>query len=650
MKKVLRGNDVIINWTVKQLIKDVATVVDFTGKSIRLYICDAYGNRPAEFTIVDGIIKIHLGGNDQNNGVVNLDCYWQDITSFVCNRTKINDAIEFVDNPSLVDLDAETADIDVLTVNFTSEAFFGGIYNADFSNYYTKAEVDAKYGNDYNKLINKPFSIIDNVVVSELPVLIKNNIVIGNYVLNTSGAIVTKSGVAEIESLTVRKDVHVKGKIYINGIEVGTGSAPINTEVLDGRYVLKTVWDSMFEVDVDGKLKIKVDAYTIGGFTALGQSSSSSSGNGIDYEALNLLLTDDANAYQINSAFLTAIDKPYIIDKLGNQYANYNHTHSISSLANDSGYITSAALVNYATQGYVTTKFNELLNGAPAAFDTLKEIADVLQTNVNSIGDLVTALGSKWTQDNSKITNWDTAFSWGNHATSGYLNASVFNDIFEIVTDDNGVKTLKIKGNAYVELGLSALGNSLSSGTGTFFDIYNNWSDAPDQNAVLSSELAKPLYDQVQQLESDLAGLESNVGSKTLGGLSNVDDTADTAKDGTVLVNENSVWKIKLYDHIRRAITDIDNVIIEDRESYLLRVNSTFRYQGLSVVLKKVVDTVTKYVEYRFIGGIADSDFNEFETVQIVNNFTEGGVNKAASAESIKTLYGLVMNIDAGTL
>lgn len=88
------------------------------------------------------------------------------------------------------------------------------------------------------------------------------------------------------------------------------------------------------------------------------------------------------------------------------------------------------SLVGYATQSWVNTRIDSLINGAPAAYDTLKEIADVLQGNVNSIGDIITALGTKWTQDNTKIANWDTAYSWGNHANVGYALKSYVDSTF----------------------------------------------------------------------------------------------------------------------------------------------------------------------------------------------------------------------------
>lgn len=109
-----------------------------------------------------------------------------------------------------------------------------------------------------------------------------------------------------------------------------------------------------------------------------------------------------------------------------------------------SGYATEQWVKDrgYATTDDLDSRINSLVDGAPAAYDTLKEIADVLQGNVNSIGDIITTLGTKanqsaldetnetvktkWTKDDTKIGNWDTAFGWGNHANAGYYLAKNF--------------------------------------------------------------------------------------------------------------------------------------------------------------------------------------------------------------------------------
>lgn len=49
----------------------------------------------------------------------------------------------------------------------------------------------------------------------------------------------------------------------------------------------------------------------------------------------------------------------------------------------------------YTTISEVDARISELVNGAPQAYDTLKEIADVLEGNVNSIGDILAILAEK---------------------------------------------------------------------------------------------------------------------------------------------------------------------------------------------------------------------------------------------------------------
>ena len=36
---------------------------------------------------------------------------------------------------------------------------------------------------------------------------------------------------------------------------------------------------------------------------------------------------------------------------------------------------------------------------------------------------ITNSVATKWTQDNTKISNWDTAHSWGDHGSAGYLTS-----------------------------------------------------------------------------------------------------------------------------------------------------------------------------------------------------------------------------------
>jgi hypothetical protein len=81
------------------------------------------------------------------------------------------------------------------------------------------------------------------------------------------------------------------------------------------------------------------------------------------------------------------------------------------------------ATQSYATETYVNTSVANLVDSAPATLDTLNELSAALGDDPNFATTVSASIGTKWTQDNTKISNWDTAYSWGNHASAGYLTS-----------------------------------------------------------------------------------------------------------------------------------------------------------------------------------------------------------------------------------
>ena len=265
--------------------------------------------------------------------------------------------------------------------------------------------------------------------------------------------------VSQIPSLSgYATESWVTGKNYIT-------SATLGTEL--GRYVT---------LDTDQSLKGKKDFKN--GLSIDGLELRKSQDDVIYIDA-NLVVRGGVTMYAQNE-----VDIPSIIDAIptasttvkgiasfdGN-YFSVDANGKVSLIASNVGlneeelynYLTSnnyakktdiPSLVGYATQSWVNTRIDSLINGAPAAYDTLKEIADVLQGNVNSIGDIITALGTKWTQDNTKIANWDTAYSWGNHANVGYALKSYVDSTFvtlgstqTITGEKNFTGGLKVNGS-----------------------------------------------------------------------------------------------------------------------------------------------------------------------------------------------------------
>ena len=250
----------------------------------------------------------------------------------------------------------------------------------------------------------------------------------------------------------------VLGKSYITSATLGTELAKYVT--LDTDQPLKGKKDFKNGLSIDG-LEIR------------------KSQDDVVYIDANLVVRGGVTMYAQNE-----VDIPSIIDAIptasttvkgiasfdGN-YFSVDANGKVSLIASNVGlneeelynYLTSnnyakktdiPSLVGYATQSWVNTRIDSLINGAPAAYDTLKEIADVLQGNVNSIGDIITALGTKWTQDNTKIANWDTAYSWGNHANVGYALKSYVDSTFvtlgstqTITGEKNFTGGLKVNGS-----------------------------------------------------------------------------------------------------------------------------------------------------------------------------------------------------------
>lgn len=200
-------------------------------------------------------------------------------------------------------------------------------------------------------------------------------------------------------------------------------------------------------------VKAKFNFYSVGGVSALGMGGATGGGSETGGGA---------------SALVDLLDV-----KLSNlakgQMLQYNGTHWVN-------------ISGIATESYVNTRINALVNGAPAAYDTLKEIADVLQGNVNSIGDIMTALGNK--ADKTQLTNYVTlgtaqtitgakTFSAKTVVSSHLHITSTSGNKYILIGNQDGAgenKPFVIRGsNATLALGR---GNSWSDNAGGTFTQY----------------------------------------------------------------------------------------------------------------------------------------------------------------------------------
>ena len=72
---------------------------------------------------------------------------------------------------------------------------------------------------------------------------------------------------------------------------------------------------------------------------------------------------------------------------------------------------------------------NVVIGGSTPAAGTFAAVAGTTGTFSGAVSGTTGTFSGAVTGSNLNISNWDTAFSWGNHATQGYLTSVAFTDI-----------------------------------------------------------------------------------------------------------------------------------------------------------------------------------------------------------------------------
>ena len=200
-----------------------------------------------------------------------------------------------------------------------------------------------------------------------------------------------------------------------------------------------------------------------GGATTLGGLRNVSADADRTYDVAKMLVLEaDSNLWSLKnlSELVGGLDEAELAEYLANN--NYAKKGDIPSL---SGYATEQWVLGkgYATTSDLDTRIDALVNGAPQAYDTLKEIADVLANNINSIDDILTALGTKVSKDdfNTAIANVNTAIDSLNTELGLKLDAVTFNELFEKVQLEDGTWAIKAKLGLFSDGFISAKGSNV---------------------------------------------------------------------------------------------------------------------------------------------------------------------------------------------
>lgn len=155
-----------------------------------------------------------------------------------------------------------------------------------------------------------------------------------------------------------------------------------------------------------------------------GTGDSSGSGGvvgGVTIEEVKNYLTNEGYATQVwvnEQGFLKSITSAMVTSALG--YTPFNAANftnpNIKSALGISDWALESVKPSY--------KFSEITN-KPTTLGGYGITDAYTRTQVDS------ALAKKWTQDDSLIANWNSAYSWGNHASAGYAKQSDVTEEFK---------------------------------------------------------------------------------------------------------------------------------------------------------------------------------------------------------------------------
>lgn len=198
----------------------------------------------------------------------------------------------------------------------------------------------------------------------------------------------------KIGDIVVRKSVD--GTIYLGGNLVLKGGLAMYGD--DGTAV-PSIFDALPIDGVTIKRNASGQLYAVGG-------GGSGGGGGVDADIVNELIWAALSGYATQNwvedkKYLTSITSSQVITALG--YTPYNSANFTEANIKTTLGISDWALASVKP----TYKYSEIGN-----------------TPDLSVYALNTDLAKKWTQNDAKIANWDSAYGWGNHAAAGYAKAS----------------------------------------------------------------------------------------------------------------------------------------------------------------------------------------------------------------------------------
>ena len=208
-----------------------------------------------------------------------------------------------------------------------------------------------------------------------------------------------------------------------------------------------------------------------------------------------------------------------------------------------SGYGITDVYTKTQTDSNISTAVAGLVNGSPAALDTLNELAAALGNDSSFATTVSNQIGLKWTQDNTKISKWDMAYSWGNHANYGYASTVQVSSQLSQKADLSGAAftgTVDVRAPLYLNPSLGTLTFASDTADRIITQYQNNSTINWRQSLQASGDLQ--LYSPNNKKFVIYGSTGTYVGINTLNPLSAL-DVNGTITATTYALSTN--WKVK---------------------------------------------------------------------------------------------------------
>lgn len=423
-------------------------------------------------------------------------------------------------------------------------------------------------------------------------------------------------------------------KNFVNGLKLSNKliryDADKNVFIFPGNILAEggVAWNTKLEgfeeqtitaaVQVDWKTIGKNEAgelyvidYTGGG--SGGGSGSDGVVGGVTIDEVKNYLTNEGYATQVwvsEQGFLKSITSSMVTSALS--YTPFNAANfTKNNIKNTLG------ISDWALEGVKPSyEFSEITN-KPTTLSGYGITDAYTRTQVDS------ALAKKWTQDDSLIANWDSAYSWGNHASAGYAKPSDIQNSLSGYLPIGGIavgaKTLKS----------SATSSSWTVAAGNGINVYNSsakqryWFgfSLPEGSPYATTKWVFGASDGSDKADGEIYAKHISLGygdNTTTGGYA-LRANGDAKIDGSLTLN----GKIISYNASKNAFVFPANAIFEGGVAWNASIDG-FTPQTIMDAIFVDDETISKANGYlEFIGETGGLDETELANYLTTNNYAK---------------------------